>query len=126
MPDPEKTQGLHDESIKSKGSPQDDHDQLEKLEELKQQAVDTVHGDEANKILVNYTGDVTWSAEEEKKLVRKIDIRLLTILCLTYGLQYYDKAMLSQAVSPRSERWSLGGRLLMTPRHFLACGQILT
>ena len=100
MTDYEKSRGVHDESINSGGSPRDDHDQLEKLEELKQQlTVDTLHGDEANKILVNYAGDVTWTAEEEKKLVRKIDIRLLTILVLTYGLQYYDKAMLSQAVS---------------------------
>lgn len=69
------------------------------LEELKKSTtVDTLHNDEGLKVLANYQGDQTWTAEEEKKLTRKIDRRLLSILCITYGLQYYDKAMLSQAV----------------------------
>ncbi|CAG9975162.1 unnamed protein product [Clonostachys byssicola] len=34
---------------------------------------------------------------EEKKLVRKIDWKLMPVLCFTYALQYYDKAILSQA-----------------------------
>jgi hypothetical protein len=69
------------------------------LEELKKTiTVDTLHKDEALKVLANYQGDETWTEEEEKKLTRKIDRRLLSILCITYGLQYYDKAMLSQAV----------------------------
>lgn len=50
-------------------------------------AVDTVHKDEALKILANYHGDLEWTEAEEKALVRKIDLRLLPILCLTYGLQ---------------------------------------
>jgi hypothetical protein len=60
--------------------------------------VDTLHNDEALKVLANYQGDQEWTLEEEKKLTKKIDRRLLSILCITYGLQYYDKAMLSQAV----------------------------
>lgn len=69
------------------------------LEELKKTiTVDTLHKDEALKVLANYQGEETWTEEEEKKLTRKIDRRLLSILCITYGLQYYDKAMLSQAV----------------------------
>jgi hypothetical protein len=69
------------------------------LEELKKTiTVDTLHKDEALKVLASYQGDETWTEEEEKKLTRKIDRRLLSILCITYGLQYYDKAMLSQAV----------------------------
>ncbi|KAL4945770.1 hypothetical protein BDV06DRAFT_229953 [Aspergillus oleicola] len=59
--------------------------------------MDTKHTDEAMKVLANYTGDETWEPTEEKHLVRKIDWRLLPLLCMTYGLQYYDKAMLSQA-----------------------------
>ncbi|EHY54984.1 hypothetical protein HRR83_005758 [Exophiala dermatitidis] len=59
--------------------------------------IDTLHNDEALKVLVNYTGDETWTPEEEKKVLKKIDWKLLPMLCLTYGLQYYDKAMLSQA-----------------------------
>jgi hypothetical protein len=64
------------------------------LEELKKTiTVDTLHNDEGLKVLANYEGDQTWTAEEEKKLTRKIDRRLLSILCVTYGLQYYDKAV---------------------------------
>ncbi|KAK7217741.1 hypothetical protein V2G26_005744 [Clonostachys chloroleuca] len=59
--------------------------------------VDTLHNDEALKVLAAWVGDEDWEPEEEKKLVRRIDRTLLVILTLTYGLQYYDKAMLSQA-----------------------------
>lgn len=69
------------------------------LDDLKKSiTVDTVHNDEALKVLATYAGSETWEPSEEKKLVRKIDRRLVSILCVTYGLQYYDKAMLSQAV----------------------------
>jgi hypothetical protein len=61
--------------------------------------VDTLHGDEAVKVLATYSGDQRWSEIEEKKLLKKIDRKLLPFLIITYGLQYYDKAMLSQAVS---------------------------
>jgi hypothetical protein len=60
--------------------------------------IDTVHQDEAMKVLAGYSGEETWTEQEEKKVRRKIDLRLMPVLCLTYGLQYYDKAMLSQAV----------------------------
>jgi hypothetical protein len=59
--------------------------------------IDTVHNDEAVRVLATYAGDETWTPAEEKLVVRKIDRRLLPLLVLTYGLQYYDKAMLSQA-----------------------------
>jgi hypothetical protein len=61
-------------------------------------SVDTIHNDEALTVLANYDGEQTWTDAEEKKLRRKIDWRLMTVLCITYSLQYYDKAMLSQAV----------------------------
>lgn len=51
----------------------------------------------ALKVLVNYDGEETWTEEEEAKLRNKVDWKLMPILCITYGLQYYDKAMLSQA-----------------------------
>lgn len=71
----------------------------EAVEDLqKTTTIDTLHNDEAMKVLATYDGDQEWTQAEEKKLVRKIDRRLLSILCATYGLQYYDKAMLSQAV----------------------------
>ncbi|KAF4841505.1 putative transporter [Colletotrichum siamense] len=60
-------------------------------------AVDTLHHDEAMKILDRYTGDRGWAKTEESKLRHKVDWKLMPVLCLTYGLQYYDKAMLSQA-----------------------------
>ncbi len=69
------------------------------IEDLKKSTtLDTLHNDEAVKVLATYAGDETWTAAEEKKVVRQIDRRLLPLLILTYGLQYYDKAMLSQAV----------------------------
>ncbi|KAK4447413.1 major facilitator superfamily domain-containing protein [Podospora aff. communis PSN243] len=59
--------------------------------------VDTVHTDEAMKVLAAYTGEQTWTDDEEKKIRRRIDWKVLPILFLTYTLQYYDKAMISQA-----------------------------
>ena len=67
--------------------------------ELKKVVPDTVHNDEALKVLANYSGASTWTAEEEKRLVKKIDRRLMVILTITYGIQFYDKYMLSHAVS---------------------------
>lgn len=61
--------------------------------------VDTVHQDEAMRVLAAYQGPEEWTEKEETSLRRKIDLRLMPVLCITYGLQYYDKAMLSQAVS---------------------------
>lgn len=63
------------------------------------EVIDTVRTDEALKVITAYDGDTTWDPAEEKRLVRKIDRKLMTILCITYGLQQYDKTMLSQAVS---------------------------
>lgn len=60
--------------------------------------LDTVHGDEAMRVLVAYEGEQTWTPEEEKKLCRKIDFRLLPVLCVTYAFLYADKVLLGQAV----------------------------
>jgi len=64
---------------------------------IREKTVDTVHQDEALKVISQYAGDMTWTQEEEKKVVQRIDRKLMPLLCITYGLQYYDKAMLSQA-----------------------------
>lgn len=69
---------------------------LEKIGPTK--TVDTVHNDEALKVLANYTGDESWSEEEERKLRKRIDWKLMPVLCFTYSLLYYDKAMIGQAV----------------------------
>lgn len=85
----DKVENIHLEQSQTEPAPAE----LEKA-----RTVDTIHNDEAMKVLANYHGDETWDASEEKRVTRKIDWRLLPILCCTYGLQYYDKAMLSQAV----------------------------
>ncbi|KAK4862336.1 hypothetical protein LT330_003474 [Penicillium expansum] len=59
--------------------------------------LDTAHGDEAIKVLAVYDGDQTWTPEEEKKLRRKIDMKLLPVLCITYAFLYADKVLLGQA-----------------------------
>ena len=74
------------------------NDDLPVYDELdKTITVDTLHNDEGVRVLANYHGDTEWTAEEEKRLTKKIDRRLLSIVVTTYGLQYYDKAMLGQA-----------------------------
>lgn len=72
------------------------HDDAADLEKVVQ--VDTLHDDEAMKVFAAYDGPLEWTAAEEKRVVRKTDLKLLVILCLTYALQFYDKGMLSQAV----------------------------
>lgn len=69
--------------------------------------VDTLHNDEALIIITQYDGDQTWAPEEEKRLVRKIDRRLLPILVVTFGLTFYDKVLLAHAVSWGSKLGSL-------------------
>ncbi|KIX10683.1 uncharacterized protein Z518_01767 [Rhinocladiella mackenziei CBS 650.93] len=59
--------------------------------------VDTVHNDQGLEVIAHYDGEKAWDPEEEKKLVHRIDLRLLPILCVTYGIQYYDKSTISQA-----------------------------
>jgi hypothetical protein len=83
------------------------HDSIEDTiaEARKAETIDTVHKDEAIKVLATYEGDLHWTPEEEKKLVRKIDFKLLPLLVLTYGLQYYDKAMIAQAVRLCASSW---------------------
>ncbi|EIT81329.1 permease of the major facilitator superfamily [Aspergillus oryzae 3.042] len=78
----------------SEGKPVADHIEASPQ---KTEKIDTTRTDEAMKVLAHYTGEQSWEPSEEKRLVRKIDWRLLPVLCMTYGLQYYDKAMLSQA-----------------------------
>ncbi|KIW14853.1 hypothetical protein PV08_07638 [Exophiala spinifera] len=74
----------------------DTREQLEDLSALKH--VDTVHDDQALKIIAAYQGaDAEWTPEEEQKLVRKIDFKLVPLMFITYGLIYYDKSMLSSA-----------------------------
>jgi hypothetical protein len=61
------------------------------VEDLKHvRTIDTLHQDEALTVLARYAGEETWTEEEEKKLVRRIDRKLISLLIVTYGLQYSD------------------------------------
>jgi hypothetical protein len=60
--------------------------------------VAALHDDEGVTVVNEYTGEKEWTSDEEKKVVRKIDLRLLTLLTASYGLQFYDKTMMGQAV----------------------------
>jgi hypothetical protein len=65
-------------------------------------SVDSFHEDEAAKIIADYVaagGPEDWSELEERNLTRKIDRRLLPVLAFTYFMMWYDKGILSQAVS---------------------------
>lgn len=75
---------------------------IEQLESAS--GLDTAHNDDAVNILAAFDGDREWTAQEEEKVLRKIDFKLMIILCLTYGIQYYDKGLLSQAVSSAAKR----------------------
>lgn len=75
----------------------DDNLTLEKID-----TSDTVHNDEAVTVLAHYDGNQEWTKDEERKLVRKIDRRLLVILTISFGVQFYDKYMLSHAVGKRT------------------------
>lgn len=79
MADIEKTQEVHrEETNTSEKAPED----------LKKHVtVDTIHQDEAMKVLATYDGPEEWDEAEEKRVTRKIDKRLLPILMATYGLQ---------------------------------------
>lgn len=64
-------------------------------------SVDSFRRDEASRIIDEYTaggGSSDWTEEEENRLRRKIDWRLTPVLCFSLFMQYYDKAILSQAV----------------------------
>ncbi|KAK6842478.1 hypothetical protein PG987_003338 [Apiospora arundinis] len=52
----------------------------------------------AYKVLVGHEGEtIVITPEEEKKLLRKIDLNLMPLLCIVYGLNYLDKTTVSYA-----------------------------
>ena len=52
--------------------------------------IETKDMDTAKHLEVTHTG-ITWTPEEEKKLVRKIDLLLLPTIWLMYLLSYMDR-----------------------------------
>ncbi|OBT73466.1 hypothetical protein VF21_07296 [Pseudogymnoascus sp. 05NY08] len=93
----ETSSATHKEDIKKTSSGTHTTADQVVINPLKTESADTRYNDEAMIVLAQEHGDDAWSPEEEKRLLRKLDWQLLPILCFTYGLQYYDKAMLSQA-----------------------------
>lgn len=64
-------------------------------------SVDSYHRDEATQIIEEYTaqgGAQEWADFEERRLRRRIDWRLVPVLCFTLFLQFYDKNIIAQAV----------------------------
>lgn len=98
-PDPEKGA--------SAGQVENDRPQSPGDPPIKVTGVDTEHHDEAMKVLGAYTGSLEWTEDEEKAVRRRLDWRLMPALCITFGLQHYDKSMLSQAVRRISSLKSL-------------------
>ncbi|GAM43494.1 hypothetical protein TCE0_050r18352 [Talaromyces pinophilus] len=63
---------------------------------------ETVHAgncdqDTVDKQLAMQNQPIAVDEETNKRLLRKVDWRLMPVMCFTYALQYYDKALLSQA-----------------------------
>jgi len=55
-------------------------------------------GDEALKAFAGHEGEpIVMTPEAEKRLLRKIDLNLMPMLCVVYGLNYLDKTTLSYA-----------------------------
>jgi len=53
--------------------------------------------DEAMKAFADHGESLSMTPEEEKRLLRKIDLNLMPMLCIVYGLNYLDKTTLSYA-----------------------------
>ncbi|KAI0456908.1 major facilitator superfamily transporter allantoate [Xylaria acuta] len=54
--------------------------------------------DEALKLVAAHAGEtILLSAEEQSKLLKKIDFAIMPLLCIVYGLNYLDKTTLSYA-----------------------------
>lgn len=120
-----KMEESHEEGKKScKAQESNNVDDIEATEPA--ETIRTHHDDEGMKVIAAYAGDTEWAEEEEKKLVRKIDFRLLTILTVSYGLQFYDKTMLGQAVRLEHRRPHPLSLLLIQVRPFLGLEQTLT
>lgn len=60
--------------------PEASHTESMEVESAGMKRIDTVHGDEAIKVLAAYEGEQTWTKEEEKELRTKIDFKLLPVL----------------------------------------------
>lgn len=74
--------------------------------------------DEAYKVFAAQGEVIVITPEEERRLLRKIDLNLMPLLCIVYGLNYLDKTTVSYASVMGlkvSEALSYTGTILLTP-----------
>ncbi|KZT57446.1 putative MFS allantoate transporter [Calocera cornea HHB12733] len=59
--------------------------------------VDSKQADEAMEIVNNESSAVSFTPEQERRLLRKIDWHIMPLMCIVYALQFWDKTTLSYA-----------------------------
>ena len=72
----------------ARGFPHGPNKMQEQPERPKPVTVDTVRSNEAMKPITAYASDRAWNPEGEKLIVRNIDTKLISIMALSYILQY--------------------------------------
>ncbi|KAK6082123.1 AMP-binding enzyme [Seiridium cupressi] len=95
MARPEKPAPYAGEDIEKKGVPNETprHDDVGVIKHADQN-----DADEAYKVFAAQGGEViVITPEEERRLLRKIDLNLMPLLCIVYGLNYLDKTTVSYA-----------------------------
>ncbi|KAM0808743.1 putative Major facilitator superfamily (MFS) profile domain-containing protein [Seiridium cardinale] len=95
MAEPEKPAPYAGEDIEKKGVPNETprHDDVGVIKHADQN-----DADEAYKVFAAQGGEViVMTPEEERRLLRKIDLNLMPLLCIVYGLNYLDKTTVSYA-----------------------------
>ncbi|KAI1344753.1 MFS general substrate transporter [Xylariaceae sp. FL0016] len=70
--------------------------QLPDVGEMRKHVVEN-DPDEALKLVSGAAETVVFTPEAEKRLLRKIDLHMMPLLCVVYGLNYLDKTTLSYA-----------------------------
>lgn len=85
-----------EKSVEASSSPHAEEEVPGRIQVLKH--ADRNDADEALKVLEGENGEVIeLTPEDERKLLRKIDLNLMPLLCLVYGLNYLDKTTVSYA-----------------------------
>ena len=77
--------------------PQDDKQPTPTLQQTPVQEKPTGSSADAALELIAGTGSLAVDAETNKRLLRKIDLHILPLICIIYFLQYIDKTAISYA-----------------------------
>lgn len=80
---------IHDEKNGSNSSPTIEHTEIYQSEEMKIKVENIPDGDDALTVL--HTHYEPYTKDEEKRLLRKIDLRLALLMLVVNGLQFVDK-----------------------------------